>query len=107
MKEKHVRRTTSSRAVALGAIAALALSGCNSSSSTTKTPTKSSGFVPPALKALDKLGTPEGSVNVLAWPGYVEDGSNDKTVDWSPASRSPPAARSTSRRSAPRTKRSS
>lgn len=76
-----MRRTTFGRAVALGAIAALALSGC-SSSSTTKTPTKSTGFVPPALKALDKLGTPEGSVNVLAWPGYVEDGSNDKTVDW-------------------------
>jgi len=83
MKEKHVRTTTFGRAVALGAIAALALSGCGSSNDTgTKTPAKASGFVPPALKALDKLGTPEGSVNVLAWPGYVEDGSNDKAYDW-------------------------
>jgi len=82
MKEEHVRRTSFGRAVALGAIAALAISGCSSNSATTKTTTKSTGFVPPALKALDKLGTPEGSVNVLAWPGYVEDGSNDKTVDW-------------------------
>ena len=24
----------------------------------------------------------EGSVSILAWPGYVEDGSNDPTVDW-------------------------
>jgi putative spermidine/putrescine transport system substrate-binding protein len=24
----------------------------------------------------------EGSVNILAWPGYAEDGSNDPKVDW-------------------------
>ena len=24
----------------------------------------------------------EGSVSILAWPGYVEDGSNDPAVDW-------------------------
>jgi putative spermidine/putrescine transport system substrate-binding protein len=24
----------------------------------------------------------EGSVSLLAWPGYVEDGSNDPAVDW-------------------------
>ena len=28
------------------------------------------------------LGTMEGQVNILAWPGYAEDGSNDKSVDW-------------------------
>jgi putative spermidine/putrescine transport system substrate-binding protein len=28
------------------------------------------------------LGELEGSVSILAWPGYVEDGSNDPTVDW-------------------------
>src|ERR1700712_2638537 len=28
------------------------------------------------------LGANEGSVSILAWPGYVEDGSNDPTVDW-------------------------
>ena len=36
----------------------------------------------PDLKPLDQLGTAEGEVNVLAWPGYVEDGSNDPKVDW-------------------------
>jgi len=82
MKEKQVRRTTFAQAVALGAVVALALAGCGTGGTGTKTSAKSGGFVPPALKALDKLGTPEGSVNVLAWPGYVEDGSNDKTVDW-------------------------
>jgi len=29
-----------------------------------------------------KLGDNEGAVSILAWPGYVEDGSNDPTVDW-------------------------
>ncbi|MEO6143284.1 MAG: ABC transporter substrate-binding protein [Dermatophilaceae bacterium] len=79
-------RTPFARLAAFGAVATLALAGCGSADVGTGTGTKtgatSAGFVPPALKALDKLGTPEGSVNVLAWPGYVEDGSNDKTVDW-------------------------
>ena len=28
------------------------------------------------------VGAGEGQVNVLAWPGYVEDGSTDPAVDW-------------------------
>ncbi|AXT86330.1 spermidine/putrescine ABC transporter substrate-binding protein [Aeromicrobium sp. A1-2] len=32
--------------------------------------------------AVDKLGATEGKVSILAWPGYVEDGSNDPEVDW-------------------------
>ncbi len=28
------------------------------------------------------LGEFEGSVSILAWPGYVEDGTNDPAVDW-------------------------
>ena len=24
----------------------------------------------------------EGKVNILAWPGYAEDGTNDPKVDW-------------------------
>ena len=30
----------------------------------------------------ETLGDGEGEVNILAWPGYAEDGTNDKTVDW-------------------------
>lgn len=32
--------------------------------------------------AIEKLGKMEGQVSILAWPGYVEDGSNDPNVDW-------------------------
>ena len=40
------------------------------------------GFTPPDVPMKESLGTMEGQVNILAWPGYAEDGSNDKTVDW-------------------------
>jgi spermidine/putrescine-binding protein len=32
--------------------------------------------------AAEELGEMEGQVSILAWPGYVEDGSNDPEVDW-------------------------
>jgi putative spermidine/putrescine transport system substrate-binding protein len=32
--------------------------------------------------ALDKLGKGEGQVDLIAWAGYVEDGSTDPAVDW-------------------------
>ena len=33
-------------------------------------------------EALSELGEPEGEVNLIAWAGYVEDGSTDPAVDW-------------------------
>jgi putative spermidine/putrescine transport system substrate-binding protein len=33
-------------------------------------------------KALEKVGKGEGEVNLVAWAGYVEDGSTDPAVDW-------------------------
>ena len=44
--------------------------------------TTNQGFTPPDLKALTELGEPEGEVNIVAWAGYVEDGSTDPSVDW-------------------------
>jgi putative spermidine/putrescine transport system substrate-binding protein len=29
-----------------------------------------------------KIGKGEGELNLIAWPGYVEDGSTDKAYDW-------------------------
>jgi putative spermidine/putrescine transport system substrate-binding protein len=79
------------RLFAVIAAAALALTSCGGSSgSTTKGSgsTKSgngaaaTGFTPPKLTALEKLGTPEGQLNIVAWAGYAEDGSTDPKVDW-------------------------
>jgi putative spermidine/putrescine transport system substrate-binding protein len=33
-------------------------------------------------QALKKVGKGEGQVNLIAWAGYVEDGSTDPKVDW-------------------------
>jgi spermidine/putrescine-binding protein len=57
-------------ALAIGAIAVLA--GCG---------TAGGGSAAPS-EEVDELGDYEGSVSILAWPGYVEDGSNDPAVDW-------------------------
>ncbi|MCY1015677.1 ABC transporter substrate-binding protein [Pyxidicoccus sp. MSG2] len=29
-----------------------------------------------------KLGKPEGQLNIIAWPGYIERGATDKQYDW-------------------------
>ncbi len=74
----RVSARTSAVVVAAGA---LALAGCGSSgggsSSAAGTPA-----APPKVTMLSALGQPEGQLNLIAWAGYAENGSNDKTVDW-------------------------
>lgn len=38
--------------------------------------------VGPAAAQLAALGTPEGQVNIVAWPGYIERGETMKEFDW-------------------------
>jgi putative spermidine/putrescine transport system substrate-binding protein len=64
------------------AVVLVATAAACGTSDNTETTGSGSGFTPPKLEALDKLGTPEGALNVLAWAGYAEDGSNDPKVDW-------------------------
>ncbi|MFN8189052.1 MAG: ABC transporter substrate-binding protein [Nocardioidaceae bacterium] len=40
------------------------------------------GFTPPDVPMATELGDNEGTLSVLAWPGYAEDGSTDPSVDW-------------------------
>jgi len=73
------------RTLAATSVLALALAACGGGSdqqSASGGGNAPGGFTPPKLSALDTLGKGEGEVNVLAWPGYVENGSNDKSVDW-------------------------
>ena len=82
-----MRRTTMRGLVALASTALLvAVAGCGTDSGgdddkSSGTP-GGEGFTPPDVPMLESLGDPEGEVNILAWPGYAEDGSTDKTVDW-------------------------
>ena len=36
----------------------------------------------PNVPMAKAIGKGEGSVNLIVWAGYAENGSNDKTVDW-------------------------
>ena len=36
----------------------------------------------PKVPMAKSLGKGEGSLNIIVWAGYAENGSNDKTVDW-------------------------
>ncbi|MET7287112.1 ABC transporter substrate-binding protein [Streptomyces sp. NPDC005573] len=64
---------------AAGCAVLLLATACGSSGSGGSSAT---GLNPPDLKAPTKLGKTEGQVNLIAWAGYVEDGSNDPKVDW-------------------------
>ena len=61
---------------------ALVAASCGTSKDSSSGAAGDSGFTAPNLPKLDKLGTGEGKLSVLAWPGYAEDGSNDPKVDW-------------------------
>ncbi len=54
----------------------LAVAGCSSSSST-----GGSSAAPSSSAFAGPVGEGEGQLNVLAWPGYAEDGSTDPKVD--------------------------
>jgi putative spermidine/putrescine transport system substrate-binding protein len=75
------RLTVAASAALLALLAACGTSGGDSSGSGASGGA-AGGFTAPDLKKLDKLGTGEGKLSVLAWPGYAEDGSNDPKVDW-------------------------
>ncbi|MBA3233177.1 MAG: ABC transporter substrate-binding protein [Propionibacteriales bacterium] len=69
------------RAGALLGGAVLLVAGCGTSSGDKAEP-GAGGFKGPDLPMLQEVGAGEGELNVLAWPGYAEDGSTDKSVDW-------------------------
>src|SRR6266487_1178457 len=68
-------------AAAAGA-ATLVLASCGSSPSSSGTSSAGNAAAPPKIAMPSSLGAAEGQLNIIAWAGYAEDGSNDKTVDW-------------------------
>jgi len=62
-----------------------ACGGSSSSSSSTGSAAASAGAAaeaPGGTAYAGPVGAGEGQVNILAWPGYVENGSTDPKVDW-------------------------
>ncbi|MBB3602999.1 putative spermidine/putrescine transport system substrate-binding protein [Mycolicibacterium sp. BK556] len=72
-----MRTTTRRLGAALVACAALVAACSNSNTSG-----GGSSTAPPKMEPLSALGKGEGQLNLIAWPGYAEDGSNDPKVDW-------------------------
>lgn len=73
------------RQTALAGIAALTLvlAGCGGDDDEPEVAAPVAGEEPAATEGmLTALGAGEGEVNLIAWAGYVEDGSTDPKVDW-------------------------
>ncbi|MGV0993266.1 MAG: ABC transporter substrate-binding protein [Mycobacterium sp.] len=64
-----------------GVVMACAATVFAASCSNPSTPSSSSGN-PPKIEPASAIGAGEGQLNLVAWPGYAEDGSNDPKVDW-------------------------
>jgi putative spermidine/putrescine transport system substrate-binding protein len=83
-----MKQTT--RLATVAAALALALTGCGTSSGDdddtgdggSAGSEQEGGFTAPDVPMAEELGDNEGSLSVLAWPGYAEDGSTDPAVDW-------------------------
>jgi len=65
-------------AATVGAMA-LMLSACGNSNDAGPS---AGGLTAPPLPTASSLGAGEGAINILAWPGYAENGSTEKSVDW-------------------------
>lgn len=76
-----MKKSLALRAGAVLSVGVLALSACGSSDSA-GAKGSSGGFKAPDIAAATELGENEGQVNILAWPGYAEDGTTDPAYDW-------------------------
>src|SRR4029453_8347805 len=65
----------------LPALLALVLAACGGGGGAGSS-TGGGRFTAPSIPMQQSLGAGEGSVNLVAWAGYVENGSTDPKVDW-------------------------
>ena len=73
---KHQKSLTG---LVLATCAALVLAGATACGSEESGGT---GETPPKMEPLSAVGDGEGELNIIAWAGYAEDGSNDSAADW-------------------------
>ncbi|GIE92551.1 ABC transporter substrate-binding protein [Paractinoplanes rishiriensis] len=75
-------RHTGRAIIAVLAAGVLTLAGCSDGGEDGGSGSGPGGMSVPKIDKLGSLGAGEGAVNVIAWAGYVEDGSTDPKVDW-------------------------
>jgi putative spermidine/putrescine transport system substrate-binding protein len=71
---------TSSKIGLTAAIVLLVAAGCSSSKKSSTTTPKASNL--PGGAMLQSIGPGEGALNIIAWAGYAENGSNDPKANW-------------------------
>jgi putative spermidine/putrescine transport system substrate-binding protein len=71
-------------AALMGGALAMGAAGCGEKSSSSGGGDGSTALVKPpeGIEMQKSLGKGEGEVNLIAWAGYVEDGSTDPAYDW-------------------------
>ena len=68
--------------LALAAILALTLVAASCGDDKKSSSSSSSADSNLVTKTVSKIGTGEGALSIVAWAGYVENGSDDKNYDW-------------------------
>jgi putative spermidine/putrescine transport system substrate-binding protein len=63
-------------------LAAFAIAACGDNGGSGGSKAGSAGFKPPDIPMKTSVGAGEGKLSLIAWAGYVEDGSTDPKVDW-------------------------
>jgi putative AlgH/UPF0301 family transcriptional regulator len=66
----------------LAALAALALVTAACSNDEPNTGSTGDGTGAPAVDVVNEIGETEGALNLIAWNGYTEDGTNYSSYDW-------------------------
>jgi putative spermidine/putrescine transport system substrate-binding protein len=81
---RRIRTLASTAALGLALATALAACGTDGGGDDSggEAAEEQGGFTAPDVPMAESLGDNEGTLSVLAWPGYAEDGSTDKAVDW-------------------------
>ena len=70
------------RRCAASALTLVGACGTESGDDDGGTGTARRGLHPAGPPGARRARRPEGEVNIVAWAGYVEDGSTDPAVDW-------------------------
>src|SRR5436190_11994361 len=68
-------------ALAATAVAVVVVA-CSSSSKSSSGGQAASGQKPPSVPMATSVGAGEGALNIIAWAGYAESGTDDPKVDW-------------------------
>jgi len=85
MKLRSRKKFLTLSTISIAAASILVLAGCSSSSSSSASGAGNTTAGVPAVPNIPMqktLGAGEGALNLVAWAGYAENGSNDPTVNW-------------------------